>query len=200
MTTTTYAESGSLVHAALFYRSEQEYVDGVVPFVVGGLSEGEPVLVAVPANNLALVGEALGSASAAVTMADMTRVGRNPCRILDEVLGAFAAEHFDRPVRMVGEPVWAGRSADEYPACMQHEASINVAFAGREAAVLCPYDASRLDEVVLANAHTTHPLLWRGGAADRNTDYVPDEAWGRYKQPVSSNTLAVTYAVRRWPI
>lgn len=200
MTATTDVDSGPLVHSALFYRDEREYVEGIMPFIVGGLEQSQPVLIAVPPNNLALLAEALGTASAAVTMADMTDVGRNPCRILDEVLGAFAAEHFDRPVRMVGEPLWPGRSADDYPVCMQHEASINVAFEDREAAVLCPYDASRLGEDVLADARTTHPLLWEQGATDRNVDYAPDEAWARSHLPMSSNTLAVFYAVRRWPI
>lgn len=46
---------------------------------------------------------------------------------------------------MINEPTWASRSDVEYPACVQHEALINNAFTGRDLAVLCPHDESRLD-------------------------------------------------------
>jgi hypothetical protein len=64
-------------------------------------------------------------------------------------------------VRIIGEPIWAGRSAVEYPACAQHEALINAAFEGR-AVTMCPYDEVRLDPQVIADARVTHPTLISG--------------------------------------
>ena len=62
----------------------------------------------------------------------MAEAGRNPGRILPAVLHAFADDHPRARVRIVGEPVWAGRTPVEYPACAQHEALINGSLAGRD--------------------------------------------------------------------
>jgi anti-sigma regulatory factor (Ser/Thr protein kinase) len=89
----------------------------------------------------------------------MTVAGRNPGRIIPAVLLAFAAAHADRRVRIIGEPIWAGRTPLEYPACAQHEALINAAFDGRDAEILCPYDVSRLAPEVIDDAYRTHPVM-----------------------------------------
>lgn len=158
--TTTTAEG--FVHPALWYRDRDEYLAGTVPFVRDGLAAGEPVAVAVPTENLALLRDALADVAADVLWRDMTVAGRNPGRIIPTVLLAFAGAHRGRRVRIIGEPIWAGRTGMEYPACAQHEALINAAFAGREATILCPYDVSRLDPAWVRDAHRTHPVIWDG--------------------------------------
>src|SRR5262249_10140610 len=94
-----------------------------------------------------------------IGLQDMRVAGRNPARIIPGVLLAFAAAHAGERVRMIGEPLWAGRSAAEYPACAQHEALMNAAFAGRPGTMLCPYDAARLHPPWLPHAHHTPPLI-----------------------------------------
>jgi anti-sigma regulatory factor (Ser/Thr protein kinase) len=195
VSTSTDAECG-FVHAALFYHSNQEYTDELVPYILGGLKSDQPVLAALPTDNLALISDALGGAAAEVSMADMTDLGRNPGRILGR-LALFAAQHPGRQLRMVGEPMWPCRTADEYPAWVQHEALINTAFANRPAIGLCPFDASRLDERVLADARTTHPLLWRAGSTQPSSDYAPEDALERYNQPLPNDTTGVSYTVRK---
>ncbi|WP_329407479.1 anti-sigma factor RsbA family regulatory protein [Streptomyces sp. NBC_00704] len=146
-------------HPALFYRGEREYLDGTVSFVREGLGLGEPVAVAVPGPRLELIRTALGDDAEDVLLLDMTRAGRNPGRIIPGVLRSFADAHPDTRARIIGEPVWAGRSALEYPACAQHEALINAAFEGRAVTILCPYDEEHLDERALADAAVTHPVI-----------------------------------------
>jgi anti-sigma regulatory factor (Ser/Thr protein kinase) len=184
-----------LLHSALFYRREREYLDGVVPFVLDGLRRAEPVLIAVPARNLDVLRGKLGDASANMTLVDLTELGRNPARIFSLNSG-FADDNADLAVRIVSEPVWPGRSSDEYPECVQHEALINAAFGERRVSVLCPYDADRLDADVLTDARTTHPLICRDGTADRSLDYAPDEAFARFHRPLNNDATAVTYTVR----
>ncbi|MFH9551705.1 anti-sigma factor RsbA family regulatory protein [Streptomyces sp. NPDC017435] len=157
--TATVATHEAFRHPALFYRTEQEYVDRTVSFVQEGLDLGEPVAVAVPGPNLELIRAGLGRDAGTVRLLDMTVEGRNPGRIIPGVLRAFADTHEGGRVRIIGEPVWAGRSAVEYPACAQHEALINAAFEGRAVTILCPYDEARLDERVLADARITHPTV-----------------------------------------
>ncbi|MGW2621061.1 anti-sigma factor RsbA family regulatory protein [Streptomyces sp. NPDC001500] len=155
----TVATHETFEHPALFYRGERDYVDRTVSFVQEGLDLGEPVAVAVPGPNLELIRTALGADAEGVLLLDMTRAGRNPGRIIPGVLRSFADAHPRGRARIVGEPIWAGRSPVEYPACAQHEALINAAFEGRAVTILCPYDEERLDEAVLADARITHPVI-----------------------------------------
>ncbi|MEV7735873.1 sensor histidine kinase [Streptomyces sp. NPDC088921] len=178
------------VHPALFYRGEEEYLHGTVPFVRDGLKAGEPVAVAVPGPNLAMLKAALGEDVAHVKFLDMTEAGRNPGRIIPRVLRAFADTHRHTRVRIIGEPIWAGRSTVEYPACVQHEALINPAFQGRDVTILCPYDADRLDEQVLTDAYATHPLIISGGRERSSTSYAPEHVVARYNQPLEQPAAA----------
>jgi anti-sigma regulatory factor (Ser/Thr protein kinase) len=178
------------VHPALFYRGEDEYLHGTVPFIRDGLKAGEPVAVAVPGPNLALLKAALGEDVARVKLLDMTEAGRNPGRIIPRVLRAFADSHRQTRVRIIGEPIWAGRSTVEYPACAQHEALINPAFEGREVTILCPYDVDRLDEQALTDAHATHPVIISEGRERPSTAYAPDHVVARYNQPLEQPAAA----------
>lgn len=184
-------------HRALFYRGPREYLAGTMPFVCAGLSAGEPVAVAVPEPNLWLLRTELGPAAADVRFVDMARAGRNPARIIPGVLRAFADAHPTRRVRIIGEPIWPGRTALEYPACIQHEALINLAFAGRPATILCPYDAAGLDPAILADAAATHPVLGDHEGWARSEDYAPHHVITSYNRPLPSPpddaaTLVVT--------
>jgi len=173
------------VHPALFYRDTRDYLDGTLRFVREGLAAGEPVAVAVPGENLRLVRDGLGADADAVRLLDMREAGRNPGRIIPGVLRAFAdAQPPGRRVRIVGEPIWAGRSSVEYPACVQHEALINAAFEGRTVTILCPYDVRRLDARVLADAYATHPTVIDGGRTSDSARYAPDLVVARYNEPL----------------
>lgn len=186
------------VHTALLYRSQREYVDAVVGFVVDGVNAGEPVLVAVPGDELALLAGWLWRTChglpAGLRMVDITEVARNPGRLLT-MASSFAAEHPDRRVRVVSEVVWPGRSTDERLACAQHEALINADLAGDEITQLCLYDENRLDDDALADARATHPMLWRRGTAGASADYAPQHVVQRCNQPLPSNPGAVVYTV-----
>ncbi|WP_371573125.1 anti-sigma factor RsbA family regulatory protein [Streptomyces sp. NBC_01314] len=183
MSTATHTDP--FVHPALFYRGEEQYTAGTVPFLVEGLAAGEAVAVAVPGPNLELIKAEMGASAAEVTFLDMTRAGRNPGRIIPGVLRAFADAHPAGRVRIIGEPIWAGRSAVEYPACVQHEALINTAFQGREVTILCPYDADGLEPEVLADAWATHPVVIDTGAELTSDSYDPERIVTRYNQPLT---------------
>ncbi|MFE7900019.1 anti-sigma factor RsbA family regulatory protein [Streptomyces sp. NPDC057424] len=199
MTTAVTESFGPLdpfAHPALFYRDEQEYLAGTLPFVHDALDAGEPVAVAVPGKNLALIRDALGDAAEAVRLLDMREAGRNPGRIIPGVLRAFAdAQPAGRRVRIIGEPVWAGRSDTEYPACAQHEALINAAFQGRTATIMCPYDVAQLPEHVVADAYATHPtVIHPGSRAERHSDaYAPGDVVVRYNEPLPPVPEALTF-------
>ncbi|MEV0240659.1 anti-sigma factor RsbA family regulatory protein [Streptomyces sp. NPDC050674] len=199
MTTAVTEPFGPLApfaHPALFYRDEQEYLDGTLPFVRAGLEADEPVAVAVPGKNLTLIRDALGDAAGSVRLLDMREAGRNPGRIIPGVLRAFAdAQPAGRRVRIIGEPIWAGRSASEYPACAQHEALINAAFQGRTATIMCPYDVVRLPEHMVADAYATHPtVIHPGSPTEQDSDaFAPEDVVNRYNEPLAPVQEALTF-------
>jgi anti-sigma regulatory factor (Ser/Thr protein kinase) len=194
MTLEAPAHNSGYDHSALLYHSERKYIDRLATFVADGLTQSQPVLVAIPGDPLESLRAALGDAAADVTMTDITVFGRNPGRILANQL-AFVERHPGQPVRIIAEPLWAGRSAFEHSACMQHEALANIAFAGSAVTGLCPYDAARLDEAVLADVRLTHPQIWWRGAQNHSPDYALDAAFDRCNQPLVASPAAVTYSV-----
>ena len=167
--------TATLRHDALLYAGERDYLDGVLPFVRGGIETGEPVFVAVPEPRMRLLQAGLDGARDAVRFADMQVLGRNPGRIIPAV-AAFLAEYPDAPARFVGEPIWGGRSAAEIDEATRHEALLNLAFGDFDVHILCPYDTTALHAGVIAHAEHTHPDI-----ADR------DRRWrsARYTDPVA---------------
>lgn len=172
-------------HPALFYRGLREYLRATVAFIEDGLAAEEPVAVAVPGAKLDPLRAELGEAAERVRFLDMGEVGANPGRIIPGVLLAFADAHRRAErVRIIGEPIWPGRTDIEYPACVQHEALINLAFAGRNVTILCPYDAQRLPGSVLADAETTHPTLIDSRGSRRSVTYSADRALSEFNRPL----------------
>ncbi|MET8653997.1 sensor histidine kinase [Nocardia aurea] len=207
MTVTETDATREFSHPALFYDGDDEYLAVLVPFIREGLALGEPVAVAVPDANLRLLRAALGDSAEEVTWIDMEQAGRNPGRIIATVLRVFADEHPDTHVRIIGEPIWAGRTELEYPACAQHEALINPAFAGRDVTIVCPYDLAALGAEVIADAHATHPTLWQGDHRTASPDYDPDTVIERHNRPIPTPQGAAELTVaefsdmgtaRRW--
>ncbi len=184
--------TGPPSHRVLFYRGAAEYLAEVVPFVEHGLELGEPVLVAVPRPNLEALRAELGGSAARVLLVDMAEAGRNPGRIIPRVLRPFADAHPDVRVRVVAEPAWPGRGELEYPACLQHEALLNLAFDRHEITMLCPYDAGGLDRPMLDGAVIAHPLLADGDGERANPGYDLDRALLACNPPLPEPAGAAT--------
>jgi anti-sigma regulatory factor (Ser/Thr protein kinase) len=171
------------VHEGLYYTNLDEYLAGTVPFIRHGLADGDPVLVAVPADRHEPLRAALGAEAERVSFRDMAEAGRNPNRIIPWVLNAFIAEQRPRRARIIGEPIFVGRGPDEIGPCVQHEALINVAFADVDASILCPYDVARLPHIV-SDAEHTHPVIVEADGTRRPGDYRdPDEVVEMHNRP-----------------
>jgi anti-sigma regulatory factor (Ser/Thr protein kinase) len=174
--------TGTLVHDALLYRDDGEYVDRIGEFFTAGLEAGEVALAAVPRRNL----ERLQATDWArdVAFADMETVGRNPSRIIP-FIARFLARHSDRRVRFVGEPIWSSRSRAEIVEGVRHEALLNLAFAQADVTILCPYDESGLDADVIAEAGRTHPTIRCRGHVHPSTNYAdPLEVYAAAGHPL----------------
>jgi anti-sigma regulatory factor (Ser/Thr protein kinase) len=163
----------TLHHEALLYAGEDDLVARLEPFLREGVSGGEAVMVAVSDSKIRRLRERLGSHADAATFADMDAIGSNPARII-EAWHEFTTPHLaaGRPVRGVGEPISAARSADELVECQRHEDLLNVAFgSGPEWTLLCPYDTAALSAAVIAECRCSHPHVREDGISGPSPDF-----------------------------
>jgi anti-sigma regulatory factor (Ser/Thr protein kinase) len=163
-------------HEALLYADHREFLAGTVPFIHDGLARDEPTLVVVDSAKIAAIRDELGDDADRVYFADMSTVGRNPARIIPR-WRQFIDDHLrpDRPVRGIGEPIWAGRGPAELIECQAHETLLNVAFADSAAwTLLCPYDLEALEPDVVAEARRSHPYVVIDGSRQLSGDYLDE--------------------------
>jgi anti-sigma regulatory factor (Ser/Thr protein kinase) len=145
------------VHRAFLYRDEDEWLAGLVPFVREAIIADEPTLVAVSSARVELLRSHVQDDDSIVEWASMEHVGKNPGRIISAWHDFVERHQPARHVRGIGEPVWPGRRPDEVVECMHHEQLLNVAFAGRDFELVCPYDISALPAEVVDGATRSHP-------------------------------------------
>lgn len=150
-------------HLALLYGDDEEFLAGTVPALRASIEAGVSALVAVRPAKASLLREALGADASRVDFVDIEAIGRNPARIIPVWSEFLEGAPEDGPLVGIGEPAWPGRSEAELDECCRHEALLNVAFAGGRAwTLLCPYDATALDDEVLASACGTHAAVIGG--------------------------------------
>ena len=147
-------------HEALFYRGDEDFLAGLLPFVHDGLERDEAVVVAEPRPRLELLRDALGDDASAVEFLDMADIGANPARIIGVWAGVLDRHtSAGRRLRGVGEPAYPGRRTAELVECKLHELLLNHAFDdGPGWRLLCPYDQEHLPRAVVQGALHTHPV------------------------------------------
>lgn len=161
---------GNSTHQALFYRDDREYLEGIRRFLRPAVESEDPIAISVPQHKLQLVREHLCDLSRKQVL-DMSELGRNPGRILS-MIERIRDERPGRMLHYIGEPIWAGRSAEEIREAVRHESLINIAQDDTAMRVLCPYDAVALDDAVLASAKRTHPEIVEGGTTHSSRCYI----------------------------
>jgi anti-sigma regulatory factor (Ser/Thr protein kinase) len=169
-------------HATLFYAGEDGFLKRTLPFIEEAVAAEEPIMVAVGCTKIELLREALGGDAGHVHFADMHVLGSNPARIIP-AWRRFLADHApdERPVRGIGEPIWAGRNDAELTECQRHESLLNVAFDGGQAwQLLCPYDLESLDDEVIEAARRSHPFVAQDGGSQISDAFSRHEAPGPF--------------------
>src|SRR5690349_12963240 len=140
----TVSGSQGFRHEALLYDGDEGFLARVGPFIRDSVAAGEPILVAVDEGKIRGIRDGLGGddGGGLVRFTEMRRLGRNPACIMP-AWQDFVGEHGSRPIRGIGEPIWAGRTDAELVECHQHESLLNLAFAdAADFWLVCPYDAA----------------------------------------------------------
>ena len=179
-------------HQVCVYGSDEEFLAMALPFVEEGFRRGEPVLAATTSANLELLSEALGDRADRLDFAETAYFGRRPPQRVaaferywrhtaangqsaangqnaaDGAAGGAAPRH----VRIIAEPVWAGRSRAEAAAWKQMESQLNALLTDTNIWMICPYDSRIAGPDVLADALRTHPHRIDGTRTTASDDYL----------------------------
>lgn len=163
-------------HPALLYGTVEEFLSCLVPFVTGGIDNGEPVFVAVGAEHLAALRDEVGVDVTGVTWADTHQWHPGPAtrlRAFHELVSDELAGGATR-LRLVGEPVWPADSPELVLEWKRYESVLNAVLGPFPVSLLCTYDTSRLDSSITADARRTHPSV-RNGVEQASAQFEPPE-------------------------
>jgi transcriptional regulator with XRE-family HTH domain len=162
------ATSPMLDHKALLYSTDEEFMRTAGPFLAEGLERSEAVLAVTNSKNIELLREHLGSDAGEVEFIEMATWYSSPATVLDSFGERLSAKlGTGAPwVRILGEPVWEGRSRSETHLWTRYESMLNLVFAAWPATIICPYDERSVSPEIASQACVTHPqVIDRGGTA-----------------------------------
>ncbi|GGP67065.1 MEDS domain-containing protein [Saccharothrix coeruleofusca] len=162
-------------HHAAVYTTDEEFLAVAAPFVAEGIELGEPVLVATTPANVESLRSALGTLAGDFDHAETAYFGRRP----PERATAFfrywqhkVTSATCRNVRVLAEPLWAGRTRADATAWRRMESGLNVVLAATNVWMLCPYDARVVGEEGVTHALMTHPEHVVDGEVITSPHYV----------------------------
>jgi AcrR family transcriptional regulator len=163
-----------LIHEALVYSSDEEFLEPLVPFLQDGLAAGEPVSVVLNPSKIALLRDVLGQDARLVSFSDGSRMYRSPAAAIAEYRRHLET-NLSRPdvdlVRVVAE-IPLGLTSEEYAEWMRYESMFNRGFAGYPLWVICGYDTRARPEQIVDDALHTHPIVSINGNRDTNPCYI----------------------------
>jgi hypothetical protein len=162
-----------LNHQVLVYRDDDSFLASTGPFLADGAARSEALLAVTTTRNIEVLREWLGKGARQVSFAEAETWYSAPVSSMN-AYRAFLDESQARSsqwARIVGEPVWAGRSQAQIRVWNQYESLVNLAFGPMPVTVLCPYDERSVDPAIVATARLTHPRILEGGAVADNPSY-----------------------------
>ena len=163
-----------LEHALFPYRTDDQFATTMGSFLAGGFERSEATLAVTTGPNIELLREHLGRDAQNVQFLDASGFYSTPIAALEEYRAYFeAALARGAPwVRVVGEPMWVGRSDAEVRAWTRYESLFNLVFAASPVTVVCPYDERSVAAEIVRQAHLTHPGTVGERGVSQNPDYT----------------------------
>jgi transcriptional regulator with XRE-family HTH domain len=162
-----------LEHQALIYDSDEALLETVGAFLGEAADRGEALMAVTSEPKIELIRSHLGAAAEEIEFVESARWYETPGTALDGYR-KFCDDRVGRGaswVRVVGEPVWEGRSESEVEQWTRYESLLNLVFAASPVSILCPYDSRTLDPKIVRAAHLTHPHTAGTGGAASSPEY-----------------------------
>jgi DNA-binding GntR family transcriptional regulator/anti-sigma regulatory factor (Ser/Thr protein kinase) len=165
------SDDGALVHRALIYAGDEEYLAGAAPFVEEAFERDERVLAVTTEHNMEVLAGALGERAGDIEFRD----SREWYHVPSHTLLAYQryVQHADRKrVRVIGEPVWDDLSSGATAEWIRYESLLNVELALEPLSIMCPYDAGALPDSIVGAARRTHPQLATGSELASSSEFA----------------------------
>jgi transcriptional regulator with XRE-family HTH domain len=162
-----------LDHRVLTYGSDAEFLATAIPFVTDGLEQLDSVLVVTTEARAQLLRDMLEDGAGHVVFADSATWYRSP-KEASSRYRVFVKQQYEAGAswtRIVGEPIWSGRSEAEIATWTRYESMLNLTLASMPATFVCPYDTRSVPSGVVEDASRTHPHVARRGDAIPSPSY-----------------------------
>ncbi len=171
------ASPAMLEHKALLYSADDELANTAGPFLAAGIERSEAVLAVTTSENIELLSEQLGPDAQRVEFVESSGWLTSPAAALDG-FKAFSSARLKGGapwVRILGEPIWEGRSDSEIRLWTRFESLLNLVFAAWPLTVICPYDQRSVQPEIARQALLTHPHTIGPAGNASSPDYAdPD--------------------------
>jgi hypothetical protein len=175
----TNPRTSMLEHRALVYDSDEALLQTAGRFMKEGNERGEALLAVTTKPKIDMLRAHLGPGAKAFEFAESKSWYETPSTAL-EGFREFCDSSLEKGapwVRVIGEPVWEGRSDSEVDQWTRYESLINLVFAASPISILCPYDARSLDPEIVNAAQATHPHTADEAGPVSSPDYADPQSF-----------------------
>ena len=148
-----------LEHSVFPYGTDHQFRTTMGTFLSEGIERSEANLAVTTGANIELLREHLGKDARRVEFVEAGGWYSSPIGALN-AYRSFCDAKLERGaswVRIIGEPMWAGKSAAEVRVWTQYESLFNLVFGALPLTVVCPYDERSVAPEIMSRAHLTHP-------------------------------------------
>lgn len=163
-----------LEHSDFRYRTDDQFQTTMGGFLAEGLQRSEAGVAVTTSGNIELLRDRLGEDAGSVEFLDSSRFYSSPISAVETYRAMFesALEGGADWVRVVGEPVWAGRSDAEVRLWTRYESMLNLVFAAWPVSFVCPYDERLVAPEIVRSAHLAHPTTLGDRGISPNPGYT----------------------------
>jgi transcriptional regulator with XRE-family HTH domain len=163
-----------LEHSAFPYRTDDQFRTILGPYLAEGIERSEPILAVTTSPNIELLRDYLGKDARWVQFVESRVFYSTPAAALAGYKN-FSEASLARGAawaRVLGEPLWTGRSDAEVRLWARYESLFNLALADSPLSVVCPYDERSATAEIVRQAHLTHPNVLSDQGISPCRDYA----------------------------
>jgi hypothetical protein len=151
-----------------------EFLEASASFLAEAIERSEAALAVTTAANIRSLKDQLGLQARQVEFAERSIWYRTPISARNSYraflnTGLQAGAPW---VRIIGEPVWAGRSDSEVRVWARYESLLNIVFSHAPVTILCPYDARAVNPGIVRQARVTHPHIVESDELRRSPEFA----------------------------
>ena len=163
-----------LEHSDFRYRTDEQFQRSMGAFLAEGAQRSEAGLAVTTSRNIELLREHLDEGAGTVEFVDSSRFFSTPIAVVDTYRTMFegALERGADWVRVVGEPVWTGKSDAEVRLWTRYESVLNLVFAAWPVTFVCVYDERVVAPEIVRSAHLAHPTTLDDRGISPNPRYA----------------------------